>query len=497
MCNLSCLRLFSNGYSTSRLLSSSRISRVKPKFERLEDRTVPATFHVRSLADSGTYSLRDAVLAANTNPAPDTIRFAQAARDGTITLTSGELAITDDLRIDGPGARRLAVSGNDASRVFRIDVGVTASIDDLTITHGNASLRGGGIRNDGTLTLTHSIVSENRVTGVPGVGTAVDGLGGGIFNTGSLKVSHTQFKGNRAVGGTGIAGTPSSAGLGGAIMSLGSATTPAEVTVSQSSFVDNQALGGPAGAGPFARNGLGGAIMNDAGTFDIDHSRFVNNRAVGGSSASTFGGAGMGGALMNAAAVGYATLNVSHSQFANNWAIGGSGVTGGAGQIGRGGAIGNFVPPFVPPASTVQAVVNVSHSTILGNHAVGGAGVIAGNGQGGGIANENRGILTVSRSWIAFNMAIGGASSTGVGGNGLGGGIYTGPANAFGPTMLTLNRSKVAFNSAQGGSGTTTGSGIGGGLYVGLGSLASADSRTCFFWNDATTSDNDVFGIVI
>src|SRR5262249_34592087 len=68
--------------------------------ERLEDRTVPSTFTVESLADSGLGSLRQAILDANANPGSDLIRFAPAARDGTITLTSGQLGITEDLTID-------------------------------------------------------------------------------------------------------------------------------------------------------------------------------------------------------------------------------------------------------------------------------------------------------------------------------------------------------------------------------------------------------------
>ena len=35
---------------------------------------------------------------------------------GTIALTSGELDITGDLKINGPGADKLTVSGNNTSR---------------------------------------------------------------------------------------------------------------------------------------------------------------------------------------------------------------------------------------------------------------------------------------------------------------------------------------------------------------------------------------------
>src|SRR5262249_49589942 len=129
-----------------RRLERHQRPRFVPRLDVLEDRTLPSTFTVLNLADSDPGSLRAAILAANTNPGADVIDFAPAARDGTITLTSGQLGITDDLTIDGPGADRLAVSGNDASRVFRIGSGVTAAIADLTITHGRAD-NGGGIWN--------------------------------------------------------------------------------------------------------------------------------------------------------------------------------------------------------------------------------------------------------------------------------------------------------------------------------------------------------------
>src|SRR5688572_16449107 len=125
--------------------------------ETLEARCLLSTVSVLNFAESGPGSLREAIMAANSAPGADVIRFAPAARDGTIALTSGDLNITDDLIIDGPGAGRLAVSGNDASRVFRISSGVAVSIDGLTVTHGRAVAQGGGILNAGTLTISHAI----------------------------------------------------------------------------------------------------------------------------------------------------------------------------------------------------------------------------------------------------------------------------------------------------------------------------------------------------
>ena len=467
---------------------------------QLEDRIVLSTFGVGNLADSGLGSLRAAITAANANPGADVIAFAHGLR-GTVALTSGELSITDDLRIDGPGANKLAVSGNDASRVFNISSGAAASIDDLTITRGHGFLRGGGILNAGTLTLSDAVVSDNVVVGLPGMSTDVDPFGGGILNTGTLSVSHTTFIHNRSLGAAGDPGGPGSTGLGGAIMSVGTADAPATATVRYSTFLDNQAVGGAAGVGaPFTRTGLGGAIMNDAGTFTVSHSQFRDNQAVGGAGGGFPGGFGAGGAIANVALFGDAILSVSDSTLTDNQAVGGAAGVGTSAQIGRGGAIANLVAGAASLPVTVTATATVTGSTLLGNRAIGGAGTTGATGQGGAIANENGGVLTVSDSLIALNQAIGGASHGGNGGNGLGGGIFNGVPNPFGTPSLTLRRSLVVFNRAAGGAagdGGTAGLGQGGGLYLAPGGVAIADSLTTIFFNDASTSDHDVFGVLI
>ena len=74
----------------------------------------------------GACNLRDAIDAANRHAGPDTVNFV-AGLSGTITLgqgpNAGEIAITDDLTLAGPGADLLSLSGNSASRVFHIAVG--------------------------------------------------------------------------------------------------------------------------------------------------------------------------------------------------------------------------------------------------------------------------------------------------------------------------------------------------------------------------------------
>ena len=126
--------------------------------EQLEDRRLLATFTVINLADSGTGSLRQAIVDANGNSSSDIIQF-DSGVNGTITLTTGELAITGAVDLQGPGASVLAISGNNSSRIFYVSA--NATISGLTISGGN-SINGGGIFNAyGTLTVVNATLSDN------------------------------------------------------------------------------------------------------------------------------------------------------------------------------------------------------------------------------------------------------------------------------------------------------------------------------------------------
>ena len=91
-------------------------------------------------------SLRGAITSASPG---NTINFDATifATAQTITLTNGQLVINKNLTINGPGANLLTISGNDASRIFRINSGFAAVISGLTITKGRTSIEedfGGG-----------------------------------------------------------------------------------------------------------------------------------------------------------------------------------------------------------------------------------------------------------------------------------------------------------------------------------------------------------------
>ena len=108
--------------------------RFQPRLERFEDRTLLSTLTVLNTLDKGAGSLRDTITKAKDG---DTIIFDPGLNGETITLTSDELAIKKSVDIEGPGASLLAISGNDAFRLFDIvNQRLTVTIAGLTMTHG-------------------------------------------------------------------------------------------------------------------------------------------------------------------------------------------------------------------------------------------------------------------------------------------------------------------------------------------------------------------------
>src|SRR5262245_9205666 len=107
-----------------------------------------ATITVTTINDNGSGSLRQALADAVNG---DTINFNSSLNGQTITLTSGELLLDKHITISGPGANRLAVDANQASRVFRIVSGRDVTLSGMTVTNGSAPLAspwGGTLYND-------------------------------------------------------------------------------------------------------------------------------------------------------------------------------------------------------------------------------------------------------------------------------------------------------------------------------------------------------------
>ena len=479
--------------------------------EQLEDRTVPSTLTVLNNLDSGAGSLRDTIKHADSG---DTIVFARNLYGQTITLTSGDLAISQSLDIEGPGASLLAISGNNHNRIFDVSQNqkvVAVTIAGLTIENGLAAdTEGGGILNvSSTLMLNNDVLLNNEAVGNNSnatFGKGGPGLGGAISNRNSatLTVSGCTFSGNEALSAPGgLAG-------GGAISNWHGAT----LTVSGSTFSGNEALGSDEGLG------FGGAILNlyTGSAATVTGSIFTNNIAQGGNispaetsggaienreganltvigstfsdneALSTDGGLALGGAIYNIVA----TATVTNSIFTGNIAQGGNGPTAPSGLslsgLGLGGAITN----------DMQATLSVSGSTFTGNEALGGSNIAVGStvvalgvGAGGGLFNV--GFATVTNSTFTSNEAVGGNGNTGGNsarqvGDGFGGGIDT---TVFLGNAQSLNVTGCTFtsNQAVGGTGNTggvlTGDGAGGGLANRGGGTATVTGST-FTGNSAT-----------
>ncbi len=218
----------------------------------------PASYVVNTLNDNttagdGLCALREAILAANNDPAynsssgcgpasslADTITFSVS---GTITLTamlpnivSGQGALT----INGGG--NITISGNNAVRVMQVNSGADLTLRKLTITNGNIiGGDGAGVANFGAL-FVDGVTLRN--------GNAAAGGGIANFTGGTLLVSDSAFSGNSAVNG------------GGGIANYGGAT----LSVANTTFSANTTSGASGGGG----------IWNN-GTLTVNNSTFAGN----------------------------------------------------------------------------------------------------------------------------------------------------------------------------------------------------------------------------
>jgi hypothetical protein len=234
--------------------------RLRPTLEALETRNLLSSLTVTNLLDtgvSGDGSLRGEISAAAQG---DQIVFAGSLAGQTITLNAAEgpLVLSKNLTIQGPGAGRLTISGNDATRVFEIAAGATDTIAGLTIARGsadgNTDFGAGGIFNNGgaTLTLDGCTLSGNHAD------RTVEG-GGAITNGGTLTINNSTLSGNRADHAA-FAGNTNAGGI----------FNFATLTINQSTLSGNHADGD---------NSAGGGIFNFKGTVTIANSTLSGNTA--------------------------------------------------------------------------------------------------------------------------------------------------------------------------------------------------------------------------
>jgi uncharacterized repeat protein (TIGR03803 family)/predicted outer membrane repeat protein len=310
-------------------------------------------------ADPGSIRFVLNLINADSSSAVDVIDMTGIA--GAIVLNNGVLGLTRTsgaVVINGPGAGALTISGNQVSQVFNLASGTTVSLSGLTIANGvNSSQGGGGIYNDGALSIVNSALTAN-------LSTAVFDGGGGIYNAGTLSVVNSGFAGNStnnsfcgggAIVNHGALVVLNSAFSGntitGAFSNAGAIYTNSQATIASCTFTNNAANGGDSG----------GAIEAD-GPLNLSGSTFTGNIATGNGGAiygtstavDVNGCTFSGNSASNGGAVYYAsgTLTISSSTFTGN-----SATT-------DGGAI----------YFSASSPTSVSNSTFSGNSAPSGAG---------------------------------------------------------------------------------------------------------------------------
>lgn len=115
-----------------------------------------ATFLVTNTNDAGAGSLRQAVLDANAAAGPDDITFDAGLAGGTITLTSGDLRISDDLTIVGLGEEALTLT-NAAGRAMYVYDNAALTLSGMTIA--NTGQDGILARSSGDVALSNVTIS--------------------------------------------------------------------------------------------------------------------------------------------------------------------------------------------------------------------------------------------------------------------------------------------------------------------------------------------------
>lgn len=105
------------------------------------------------------------------------------------------LCISGNLTLTGDDPSTTIIDGGLLDRIFFVSAGATAAINNVTIQHGTFDPGsfdggGGGINNQGALTVTNDLFTANNAN----IG------GGGIFNSGTLIVEGCTFTGNNGSG---------------------------------------------------------------------------------------------------------------------------------------------------------------------------------------------------------------------------------------------------------------------------------------------------------
>jgi|GEM_PF-3357474 len=243
--------------------------------------------------------------------------------DGTCT---GNFFVWKDLTLSGPAT----LDGASAGATVHV-LAVTAALNNLTIQHGAGF--GGGVWNDGHLTLNNATVTAND--------------SGGIFNQGQLTVNGSTVSHNTSDWNS---GGIYNCGDNPAMQFYGFCLSPASLTLNGSTVSNN-----------VERFGSGGGITNDpSATMTINTSVITDNTA----------GASGGGIDNNG------TATITLSAINNNTSNGGSNTWSGGGGIHntgpttiRASLIRNNTAAWLAGGIFAGGPTTITNAIVIGNHA--------------------------------------------------------------------------------------------------------------------------------
>jgi len=372
-------------------------------------------------------SLRSAIIAANNNPGADIIQLTHGvtytltiAPSGADDATTGDLNITGDTTFNFgnticfsncAATIRGGAGWND--RILNIASGARVDAFSLTIRNGHilgaGDAIGGGVLNNGTLSLASSTIFSNSASSD----------GGGIVNNGTLILTDTTIMSNTASYGGGLRN--------------GHSSTTATITLANCLITGNQAFetagilnrgtlwitGGTISHNASTYEGAmnvidGGGIAQISGTLIMTGTLVYSNTSYVGGGLSIYGGVtrltGITVTQNTADMAGGGLSNIGGSVSVIDSSIDHNTVGGVFNNLSTGGAgVFNF------------GALTLENSTVTANHVI--------TGSAGGLLNWSD--ATIRNSTIAANSAV----------------TYTG--GVLNAAVMTLDNARINGNTAQ------------------------------------------------
>ena len=423
----------------------------------------------------------------------------QAQAQDQLLISQGEYRLSDGLILNKPlsligvGQGQVIISGQSIdSSVITVSPDTTVSISGLSIIRGSGNIRdlkrvGGGIDNQGNLTLTHVLIGNNTVEGDSGsllLGGVYSPLGGGIYSGpgSTLNLDYCTIDNNIVTSLSPAVGTGGGGGaLGGGIAAEGSTVTINHSTLSNNQAIAEQSSGGGGGA-------VGGAIyiadLESTGTLSLNTSTLFNNQTIGGSISLIRPILGSGGASAGGDCGSNCTLN-------GNIISGGDGADGAALGGGGGGAGAEISDP-------ITGIFNNRGGR-------GGDGAFLGGGGGGGARSSNDNGTTGTGGDGGFGgggAASGWALPSALEAGQIAASVFSSPTDILDPAFLdSLQGIEKPRVGTQGRAGYGAGDAFaindffsGSGAGAGIGAAIFADDQTEITLAHSTISQNSAVG---